>query len=46
MDLNDLISSEAYTYSVSNIEDKRDNYTPGSTVSISFPAGNYCLDCR
>ncbi len=41
-----MISSEAYSYSVSNLEDKRDKYTPGNTVQISFPAGNYIKDCR
>ena len=33
-----------YTYSVSNIEDKRNTYGPGQTVSITFPPGAYILD--
>ena len=33
-----------YTYSVSNIEDKRNTYGAGQTVSINFPPGAYILD--
>lgn len=33
-----------YTYSVSNIEDKRNTYKAGEVVTISFPPGAYILD--
>ncbi len=41
-----MISSEAYSYTVSVLEDKRDLYKAGQTVSGNFPSGNYMLDTR
>jgi hypothetical protein len=36
LDINDLIDSEAYTYSVSNIEDARSTYNPQEVVTLSW----------
>ena len=43
LSLNDMISREEYVYSVSNIEDKRQNYLPSEVFTVSWLPGNYCL---
>jgi hypothetical protein len=44
LSINDLISSESYTYSVSNIEDARSIYKPQETISLSWNSGNYVIN--